>query len=73
VAGLTTQDVGVIYGTLGDCFNRWRVFGIAISKDGWVKWMLPMFFSHALTNYWFCVAFSFHPSSVYYANILSAV
>jgi hypothetical protein len=22
--GLTTQDVGVIYGTLGDCFNRWN-------------------------------------------------
>jgi PAT family beta-lactamase induction signal transducer AmpG len=28
--------------------------------------MLPMFFSHALTNYWFCVAFSLPSFIVYY-------
>jgi PAT family beta-lactamase induction signal transducer AmpG len=38
--------------------------GIAISS--WSKWMLPMFFSHALTNYWFCVAFSLPSFIVYY-------
>jgi PAT family beta-lactamase induction signal transducer AmpG len=40
--------------------------GIAISKDGLGKMDVTYVFSHALTNYWFCVASHFHPSSVYY-------
>jgi PAT family beta-lactamase induction signal transducer AmpG len=50
----------VIALTVGGIFG-----GIAISKDGLGKWMLPMFFSHAL-NYWFCVAFSLPSFIVYY-------
>jgi PAT family beta-lactamase induction signal transducer AmpG len=63
--GLTTQDVGIIYGTFVDFIdyrrNHWRV----ISKDGLGKWMLPMILAMHLPILGFALA-HFHPSSVYY-------
>jgi PAT family beta-lactamase induction signal transducer AmpG len=40
--GLTTQDVGVIYGTFGCALTIGGILGgIVISRDGLGKWMLP--------------------------------
>jgi PAT family beta-lactamase induction signal transducer AmpG len=66
--GLTTQDVGVIYGTFGViALTVGGIFGgIAISKDGLGKWMLPMFLAMHLPIIGFVLLSHFHPSSVYY-------
>lgn len=66
--GLTTQDVGVIYGTFGViALTIGGIFGgIAISKDGLGKWMLPMFLAMHLPIIGFVLLSHFHPSSVYY-------
>lgn len=66
--GLTTQDVGVIYGTFGViALTVGGIFGgIAISKDGLGKWMLPMFVAMHLPIIGFVLLSHFHPSSVYY-------
>jgi PAT family beta-lactamase induction signal transducer AmpG len=56
--------VGVIYGTLEDCFNRWRNLAELPSlKTDWVKWMLPMFLAMHLPLLVLCC---FHLPSVYY-------
>ena len=66
--GLTTQDVGVIYGTFGViALTIGGIFGgIAISKDGLGKWMLPMFLAMHLPIIGFVLLSHFHPTSVYY-------
>jgi PAT family beta-lactamase induction signal transducer AmpG len=66
--GLTTQDVGIIYGTFGViALTVGGIFGgIAISKDGLGKWMLPMFVAMHLPIIGFVLLSHFHPSSVYY-------
>jgi PAT family beta-lactamase induction signal transducer AmpG len=66
--GLTTQNVGVIYGTFGViALTVGGIFGgIAISKDGLGKWMLPMFVAMHLPIIGFVLLSHFHPSSVYY-------
>lgn len=66
--GLTTQDVGVIYGTFGVLALTIGgiLGGIAISKDGLGKWMLPMFLAMHLPIIGFILLAHFHPSSIVY-------
>ena len=66
--GLTTQDVGIIYGTFGVLALTIGgiLGGIAISKDGLGKWMLPMILAMHLPIIGFILLAHFHPSSIYY-------
>ncbi|EIA08731.1 MFS transporter [Flavobacterium frigoris] len=66
--GLTTQDVGIIYGTFGviSLTIGGIIGGIVISRDGLGKWMLPMILAMHLPIIGFVLLAHFHPSSVYY-------
>jgi PAT family beta-lactamase induction signal transducer AmpG len=66
--GLTTQDVGIIYGTFGliSLTVGGIIGGIVISKDGLGKWMLPMILAMHLPILGFVSLAHFHPASVYY-------
>ncbi len=66
--GITTQDVGVIYGTFGILALTIGgiLGGIAISKDGLGKWMLPMILTMHLPIIGFILLAHFHPASIYY-------
>ncbi|MCW2118527.1 MFS transporter [Flavobacterium sp. 7A] len=66
--GLTTQDVGIIYGTFGvlSLTIGGILGGIAISKDGLGKWMLPMILAMHLPIIGFILLAHFHPASIYY-------
>ncbi len=66
--GLTTEDVGVIYGTFGvlALVIGGILGGIAISKQGLTKWMLPMILMMHLPIIGFILLSYFHPTSVYY-------
>ena len=66
--GLTTQDVGIIYGTFGVLALTIGgiLGGIAISKDGLRKWMLPMILAMHLPIIGFILLSHFHPASIYY-------
>lgn len=66
--GLTTQDVGIIYGTFGVLALTMGgiLGGIVISKDGLGKWMLPMILAMHLPIIGFVLLSHFHPSSIYY-------
>lgn len=66
--GLTTQDVGVIYGTFGviSLTIGGIIGGIVISRDGLGKWMLPMILAMHLPIAGFILISHFHPESVYY-------
>ncbi|SEG48103.1 MFS transporter [Flavobacterium urumqiense] len=66
--GLTTEDVGIIYGTFGVAalVIGGILGGIAISKGGLRKWMLPMFLAMHLPIIGFILLSNFHPESVYY-------
>lgn len=66
--GLTTEDVGIIYGTFGVAalVVGGILGGIAISKGGLRKWMLPMFLAMHLPIIGFILLAHFHPTSVYY-------
>jgi PAT family beta-lactamase induction signal transducer AmpG len=66
--GLTTQDVGIIYGTFGvlSLTLGGILGGIAISRDGLKKWMLPMILMMHLPIIGFVLLSHFHPESVYY-------
>lgn len=66
--GLTTEDVGIIYGTFGvsALVIGGILGGIAISKDGLKKWMLPMILSMHLPIIGFVLLSHFHPESIYY-------
>src|SRR3970040_1496987 len=66
--GLTTQDVGVIYGTFGvlSLTVGGIIGGIVISRDGLGKWMLPMILAMHLPIIGFILLAHFHPASVYY-------
>jgi PAT family beta-lactamase induction signal transducer AmpG len=66
--GLTTEDVGIIYGTFGVAalVVGGILGGIAISKGGLKKWMLPMFLAMHLPIIGFILLAHFHPTSVYY-------
>jgi PAT family beta-lactamase induction signal transducer AmpG len=66
--GLTTEDVGIIYGTFGvaSLVVGGILGGIAISKGGLRKWMLPMFLAMHLPIIGFILLSNFHPESVIY-------
>ena len=66
--GLTTQDVGIIYGTFGVLALTIGgiLGGIAISKDGLSRWMLPMILAMHLPIIGFILLSHFHPTSIYY-------
>jgi PAT family beta-lactamase induction signal transducer AmpG len=66
--GLTTEDVGIIYGTFGVAalVVGGILGGIAISKGGLKKWMLPMFLAMHLPIIGFILLAHFHPTSIYY-------
>jgi PAT family beta-lactamase induction signal transducer AmpG len=66
--GLTTQDVGIIYGTFGviSLTIGGIIGGIVISRDGLGRWMLPMILAMHLPIIGFVLLAHFHPASVYY-------
>ncbi len=66
--GLTTQDIGLIYGTFGviSLTIGGIIGGIVISKDGLGKWMLPMILAMHLPIIGFVLLSHFQPESVYY-------
>ncbi|WP_310557921.1 MFS transporter [Flavobacterium sp.] len=66
--GLDTEDVGIIYGTFGliALTIGGILGGIAISKQGLGKWMLPMILTMHLPILGFVLLALFHPASVYH-------
>ncbi|MRX67556.1 MFS transporter, PAT family, beta-lactamase induction signal transducer AmpG [Flavobacterium resistens] len=66
--GLTTKTIGIIYGTCGlIALTLGGILGgIAISKQGLTKWMLPMILTMHLPIIGFILLAYFHPSSIYY-------
>jgi PAT family beta-lactamase induction signal transducer AmpG len=66
--GLTTEDIGLIYGTFGvsALVVGGILGGIAISKDGLGKWMLPMILTMHLPIIGFILLAHFHPTSIFY-------
>jgi MFS transporter, PAT family, beta-lactamase induction signal transducer AmpG len=70
--GLETEDVGIIYGTFGliALTIGGILGGIAISKQGLTKWMLPMIFAMHLPIIGFVLLAHFHPASVYYIYVV---
>ncbi|HEX8016221.1 MAG TPA: MFS transporter [Flavobacterium sp.] len=66
--GLDTEEVGIIYGTFGvGALTLGGILGgIAISKQGLTKWMLPMFLAMHLPIIGFILLAFFHPTSIYY-------
>lgn len=69
--GLTTQDVGIIYGTFGvfALVIGGILGGIVISKNGLGKWMLPMILMMHLPIIGFILLSHFHPESIFYVYI----
>lgn len=70
--GLATEDVGLIYGTFGliALTVGGILGGIAISKQGLGKWMLPMILIMHLPIIGFVLLAHFHPASVYYIYVV---
>ena len=70
--GLETDDVGIIYGTFGliALTVGGILGGIAISKQGLGKWMLPMILIMHLPILGFVLLAHFHPASVYYVYVV---
>lgn len=66
--GLTTEDIGLIYGTFGvsALVIGGILGGIAISKNGLGKWMLPMILTMHLPIIGFILLSHFHPESIFY-------
>ncbi|MGO4773590.1 MFS transporter [Flavobacterium sp. W22_SRS_FK3] len=65
---LDTEAVGIIYGTFGvGALTLGGILGgIAISKQGLTKWMLPMFLAMHLPIIGFILLAFFHPTSIHY-------
>lgn len=70
--GLDTEAVGIIYGTFGvGALTLGGILGgIAISKQGLTKWMLPMFLTMHLPIIGFILLAFFHPTSIYYIYVV---
>ncbi|MCV9926337.1 MFS transporter [Flavobacterium sp. LS1R49] len=66
--GLDTEDIGLIYGTFGliALTVGGILGGIAISRHGLTRWMLPMILTMHLPIIGFILLSHFHPSSIYY-------
>jgi MFS transporter, PAT family, beta-lactamase induction signal transducer AmpG len=69
---LATKDVGVIYGTFGvlALVIGGILGGIAISKHGLSKWMLPMFLAMHLPIIGFILLAYFHPEAIIHIQFL---
>jgi PAT family beta-lactamase induction signal transducer AmpG len=69
--GLATEDVGIIYGTFGvsALVIGGILGGIAISKQGLTKWMLPMILTMHLPIIGFILLSHFHPTSLFYVYL----
>jgi PAT family beta-lactamase induction signal transducer AmpG len=69
--GLSTEDVGLIYGTFGlaALVIGGILGGIVISKDGLGKWMLPMILIMHIPIFGFILLSHFHPQSEIYIYI----
>lgn len=69
--GLSTEDVGLIYGTFGlaALVIGGILGGIVISKDGLGKWMLPMILIMHIPILGFILLSHFHPQSEIYIYI----
>ncbi|RUT68541.1 MFS transporter [Flavobacterium cupreum] len=68
---LDTESVGIIYGTLGiTALTIGGIFGgIAISKHGLTKWMLPMFLAMHLPILGFIALAHFQPEALFHLHI----
>ncbi|MDR6761860.1 PAT family beta-lactamase induction signal transducer AmpG [Flavobacterium sp. 2755] len=68
---LTTESVGIIYGTLGifALTIGGILGGIAISKHGLTKWMLPMFLAMHLPILGFIGLAHFQPEAIFHLHI----
>ncbi|MCZ8229116.1 MFS transporter [Flavobacterium sp.] len=64
--GLSTEDVGIIYGTFGvfALVIGGIIGGIVISRDGLGKWMLPMILTMHLPIIGFVYLSHYHPSDI---------
>ena len=64
--GLSTEDVGIIYGTFGVAalVIGGIIGGIVISRDGLGKWMLPMILTMHLPIIGFVYLSHYHPSEI---------
>jgi PAT family beta-lactamase induction signal transducer AmpG len=73
--GLTTEDVGIIYGTFGviALLVGGTLGGIAISKHGLGKWMLPMILIMHLPIVGFILLSHFHPENTIYIYLVVVV
>lgn len=69
--GLTTQQIGIVYGTVGliSLTIGGIIGGIAISRDGLGKWMLTMILTMHLPIIGFILLAHFHPVSIYFIYI----
>ncbi|CAA9200851.1 MFS transporter [Flavobacterium collinsii] len=69
--GLDTEAVGIIYGTLGifALTVGGILGGIAISKHGLTKWMLPMFLTMHLPILGFIGLAHFQPENVFHLHL----
>lgn len=70
--GLTTEDVGIIYGTFGviALLVGGTLGGIAISKQGLGKWILPMILIMHLPIIGFITLSHFQPDNVIYIYLV---
>lgn len=72
---LSTTEVGTIYGTLGIIALTLGgiLGGIAISRDGLGKWMMPMILALNLPNLFYVLLSIFTPESVLYASMVVVI
>ncbi|MFD2203443.1 MFS transporter [Shivajiella indica] len=73
--GLSTGDVGLIYGTLGIIALSLGgiIGGIVISRDGLGKWMLPMILALNVPNFFYYLLAYFQPESVFFVGLVVVV
>lgn len=73
--GLSTTDVGWIYGTFGIIALSLGgiIGGVVISKDGLGKWMLPMILALNVPNFFYYILAYFQPESAFWAGAVVVV
>jgi PAT family beta-lactamase induction signal transducer AmpG len=73
--GLSTTEVGFIYGTLGviALLVGGILGGIVISKDGLGKWMMPMAFAINAPNIGYVFLAWLQPDNVYFAALVVVI
>ncbi len=73
--GLTTKDVGFVYGTIGViCLTIGGIIGgVAISRGGLRKWLWPMIFAVHIPNLAFVFLAYTQPSSIWVISLAIAI